>query len=188
MEFRKYTLDDLETVRFYSAKVETLSYYYTACNIDLYSKAKDIYIAEEESLFVYFNKDKVFLMPFTEKSNINKTLSRLYSYTQKNGLDFKVIDIPEEYYPYIDQEKFSLRRDRDSDEYIYLREKLITLQGKHLQSKRNHISQFVKAYPEFSISKLTKENYSECIQMDEVWLKNCKEQYRSACLQELVFT
>src|SRR5574344_285060 len=54
-------------------------------------------------------------------------------------------------------DKFDIKPDRDYFDYIYQREKLITLSGKHLQSKRNHINKFKSLYPDYEYRPLTEE-------------------------------
>ena len=44
---------------------------------------------------------------------------------------------------------FTFTTNRDSADYLYLREKLVTLAGKKLQPKRNHINKFKRLYPDY---------------------------------------
>lgn len=64
---------------------------------------------------------------------------------------------------------FEIKPNRDHYDYIYLREKLITLSGKHLQSKRNHINKFKSLYPNYEYKPLTADLISECIRLEETW-------------------
>lgn len=65
---------------------------------------------------------------------------------------------------------FTFLEDEGAADYIYLREKLVSLSGKSLQSKRNHINKFVKLYPDYSYEPLTTATIDECLQMEERWL------------------
>lgn len=62
--------------------------------------------------------------------------------------------------------------DRDYCDYIYLREKLATLAGKKLQSKRNHVNKFERLYPEWTYEEITADNVEKCIALEGVWLDN----------------
>lgn len=65
---------------------------------------------------------------------------------------------------------FQVRHDRDNDEYIYLSEKLATLKGKKLQSKRNHINRFRKDHPDWDYITLSSaEERAECIALLDEW-------------------
>lgn len=59
--------------------------------------------------------------------------------------------------------------DRDSADYLYEREKLATLSGKKLQSKRNHINKFKRLYPDYTYEAITAENARECMELHETW-------------------
>ncbi|MDU1905648.1 MAG: phosphatidylglycerol lysyltransferase domain-containing protein [Dysgonomonas sp.] len=74
--------------------------------------------------------------------------------------------------------EFEYIHDRNNDEYIYLSEKLITLSGKKLQSKRNHINRFKTDNPDWEYFPLTSANeLDECAYMLDEWenLKDDKE-------------
>lgn len=57
---------------------------------------------------------------------------------------------------------------RNSFDYIYSAEDLITLRGKKFQSKRNHIARF-KELPNWIYEPVTLENLSECRDMNDEW-------------------
>ncbi len=77
----------------------------------------------------------------------------------------------EELYP----EKFELLNDRSSCDYIYLREKLASLSGKKLQSKRNHVNKFKKLYPDYETEIISSANFEECLALAKSWLKASEE-------------
>jgi hypothetical protein len=62
--------------------------------------------------------------------------------------------------------------DRDYAEYIYLREKLATLSGKKLQSKRNHCNRFERLYPDWRYEPITKDSIEECLAVEEQWYRD----------------
>ena len=57
------------------------------------------------------------------------------------------------------------------DDYIYEAQKLITLSGKKLHSKRNHINRFMTTYPDWSYEEITPLNMPEVIAMSQEWCK-----------------
>ncbi|MDR1066309.1 MAG: phosphatidylglycerol lysyltransferase domain-containing protein [Clostridiales bacterium] len=57
---------------------------------------------------------------------------------------------------------------RDKSDYIYLSEKLISLSGKKLQAKRNHIARF-KDNKNWGYEPITRENIDECLEMSRKW-------------------
>ncbi|NLL69744.1 MAG: DUF2156 domain-containing protein [Epulopiscium sp.] len=67
--------------------------------------------------------------------------------------------------------QFSYEEVRDAFDYVYLLDKMVSLSGKKLHRKRNHINQFKKNH-QWSFEPITLENLQECWEMNEAW---CKE-------------
>ncbi len=61
---------------------------------------------------------------------------------------------------------------RDQYDYIYRRSALATLQGRHMDAKRNHIHRFRAEHPDFEYRPLTPEFFDECRRLTEIWQKN----------------
>lgn len=57
----------------------------------------------------------------------------------------------------------------DYFDYIYDAQSLITLQGKKLHSKRNHINRFKQENPDWTYEEITPENLPEVILMSREW-------------------
>lgn len=57
----------------------------------------------------------------------------------------------------------------DYFDYVYDAQSLITLTGKKLHSKRNHINRFRQNYPDWKYEAFTLENLPEVILMNEEW-------------------
>lgn len=57
---------------------------------------------------------------------------------------------------------------RDAFDYVYLLEKMVTLSGKKLHAKRNHINRF-KEDNNWEFELITKENFSEVREMNAIW-------------------
>lgn len=73
-------------------------------------------------------------------------------------------------------DKFDIQPDRNYFDYIYLREKLLSLSGKHLQSKRNHINKFKSLYPDYEYRPLTPGLIPDCIRLEETWRSQTEPQ------------
>ena len=67
--------------------------------------------------------------------------------------------------------RFEFSVHRDYCDYLYSSEKLITLGGKKLHGKRNHINKFKALHPDFVYEPITRENLPECYAMNEEWLR-----------------
>ena len=66
--------------------------------------------------------------------------------------------------------RYQYTETRDYADYVYEAEKLATLSGKKLHSKRNHINRFKILYEErWDYERLTEDNVEECFQMALEW-------------------
>lgn len=67
--------------------------------------------------------------------------------------------------------RFEFKAIRDSFDYIYESEKLISLAGKKLQSKRNHINRF-RELPDWQYEDLTPDKIPEVVNFNSKWCKS----------------
>ena len=58
---------------------------------------------------------------------------------------------------------------RNQYDYIYRRTDLVTLHGRHLDAKRNHIHRFRAEHPDFEYRPLMPEFFDECRRLTEIW-------------------
>lgn len=64
---------------------------------------------------------------------------------------------------------FVFKPNRDYMDYIYTREKLANLTGKHLQSKRNHINKFKSLHPDYEYRELIPDMIPLCLTLEQRW-------------------
>lgn len=83
---------------------------------------------------------------------------------------------------------FTFTTNRDSTDYLYLRERLVTLSGKKLQPKRNHINKFKRLYPNYEYRPLTSEMVPDCLRLAEEWCltNDCREQRAAMAEQRMM--
>lgn len=85
---------------------------------------------------------------------------------QMRGVTTKMWDSLDQNFP----NKFINTPDRDNYEYIYESEKLISLSGKKLQKKRNHLNKFKSENPNWSYEKInSNDQLEECLMMLKKW-------------------
>ncbi|GAD08186.1 Uncharacterized conserved protein [Porphyromonas crevioricanis] len=87
------------------------------------------------------------------------------------GITSRCHQLLEEVYP----EQFTFFTDRDWCDYIYTREKLATLAGKKLQSRRNFVNRFKSTYPDYSFEEINSANEQECLQLAQDWNESKSE-------------
>lgn len=108
-----------------------------------------------------------------------QTVEQLLAYCREQGekLTLQLLEAKDreqllEWFP----GQFLIDGNRDSYDYIYLREKLATLSGKKLHGKRNHIARF-KDGDDWSYEEVTPENLEECRSMTYRWMRMRTEKW-----------
>ncbi len=76
--------------------------------------------------------------------------------------------------------EYDFRHLRDSDDYVYSVEKLISLSGKKLHSKRNHYNFFINNY-EYSYHKMTSDMREKCYVKACEWINERSEDPVEEC-------
>jgi Uncharacterized conserved protein len=139
------------------------------------SKFKTLFSIVEETLFLCFEDDdcqQYYFMP-VGKMPLEKSFSLIKEDAEKRGIPFQMKGVSEKMWKQIQEimpNKLCYENDRNNAEYIYLSAKLISLRGKKLQSKRNHINQFKTKHSDWQyVSIQTKEDCAECLSMLEAW-------------------
>ena len=131
-----------------------------------------------EEMAVFFTKGNGYSvsMPMAKDdvtaANLEKVILQLEDYFEQVGHPFhmhlvtrKKFELLESLFP----GKYEIEYDRDVADYVYETEKMISLAGKKLHAKRNHINKFKENNPDWSYEPLTMDNLEECLHMAEQW-------------------
>ncbi len=115
----------------------------------------------EGRLVIHDGKDHIMFMPLGPALD-PEALNTLSARALDMGLSPDIFLASQDY---IDQfpdlnRYYTITRDRDAAEYIYLAENLAELKGTKLHKKRNLISQFRRKYPDYRVLPITNENKS----------------------------
>ncbi len=154
---------------------------YRACDFcftNLYSwnvKFKTVFAIIHRTIFLRFQDSDgqlYYMMPIG-KMPLKESFSLIMQDAADNKIPFQMKGISVRMWEIIQQEMPGMFRylpDKNNDEYIYLSEKLITLSGKKLQAKRNHINRFKADNPDWEYFPLTsKAELDECSMMLDEW-------------------
>lgn len=117
-------------------------------------------------------KKEMYLAPIGT-GDWKEALDVLEQDAQERGIPFVMCCVTERMKDIIEQtcpERYAFEENRDSADYIYSAEKLMTLSGKKLQSKRNFVNRFKKNYEgRWSYEPITDENKEEAYQFHLHW-------------------
>ncbi len=106
------------------------------------------------------------------KVQVKEAVDALLMYFKEQDKPFCMHMVTAEQFDWLEAnypDKFSIEYVRDAADYIYESEKLISLSGKKLHGKRNHINNFIKNYPDYCYESITDANKEECLGMAKEW-------------------
>lgn len=128
-------------------------------------------------MFVKYNEggDRGFLYPFGE-GDFAAAINTLKEYCRLTGEELKfgyiieeIVEKLEEHFP----NEFVFTEDRDSSEYLYLAESIITLSGKKLHGKRNFLNRFKRQYEDrWLFEPITSANKEEIFRYEARWQRD----------------
>lgn len=190
------TFADLEKISFVAEINNQFGNEMSAANLFLYRNKYQIKIAFYDGIFFrkYFIDGKpYFSLPLICDESILKSPDYIERKKQKilQGIEILKSENPENaktldlFYVYeSDLEllktafhgKIQESLDEKHFDYIYLRENLDKLSGSKYQKKRNHISRFLRSFPQADFQPLSKENLEEAWKVEELWFEAAKSQ------------
>ena len=168
LEFKRISACDFERYNKYRAQDETNASEGVFMTMFIWDKYYNLSLAENgEFLFIRFDikgKEPSYFFPIGN-GNLENAINELLDYAKTRGekLIFRLVNrenaqkLKELY-----GERFSYKESRDSYDYIYLTEKMISLSGKKLHSKRNHLNYFLENYKYEYIKVTDAQLLEEC--------------------------
>lgn len=174
IKFKRPELEDREIISSYFAKAPSRSCERTFANVYLWSRHYHVKYAVIEDALIFQDDevDLAFAYPAGEPQCVKNALEFLTKYSQERGYPLKLYNVTQENFAQLEAwypGEFQVEYIRDAADYVYESEKLATLPGKKLHSKRNHINKFKTLYPNWSYESLSEANQEECFQMALKW-------------------
>lgn len=104
-------------------------------------------------------------------------IKNLETHSKKTGYPFQFVEAEEWFLKRLDSLNISYEKeyDQDSSEYLYLGEKIRTLSGKKMHSKKNHYNRFVKNI-NYEVKNL-KDHQQEALDMGYRWLADKEDEH-----------
>ena len=178
IEWKKIALQDRVWMSPYYQYEQSNSCEVVFANNYLWSPFYEVEYTLLEDMLVFlagWEKDTV-CMPMAKDEhsagNLKKVILLLEEYFESIGKPFKIdlvtrdkMEMLESLFP----GKYEINFDRDLADYIYEVEQMISLKGKKLHGKRNHINKFKENNPNWSYEPLTRHNLEECLLMAREW-------------------
>jgi len=146
---------------------------YTFPNLFNWAEVYNICIAEFDRLLIVRSGRSAYsyLFPMGE-GDVRPALEEIAQMSRELGHPLTHYNLPRAAMEALDAlypGRFTFREQRNNFDYIYTRESLMTLAGKKLHGKRNHIARFKEHYPDWSYEPITAQNIGEAREMSEEW-------------------
>ncbi len=181
IQWKMIALSDKELIDGFYRQEKLRNCEATFANNYLWAPHYEIRYAVVGGMLVFLSDEASFSVSFpVGAGDLRKTVDTLLAYFSEKGKPFKMhlvspaqFEKLETLYP----GRFQVAYDRDLADYVYESERLLTLSGKKLHAKRNHINKFKETYPDWQYESITEENTGECLEMAQAWrvLNGCDE-------------
>ncbi len=147
---------------------------YTVANLITWGEIYDNHFLLYKERLVIFNPQYQYIYFPVGEYLSPLELKELVECFRKYYPEARMILIPKEY---IDQypdltDYFDVNGDRDWEDYIYSTEELVEMRGKKLAKKKNLISQFRRAYPNYKVMKLTEDRLPVIMSFTHKWRRD----------------
>lgn len=173
LQWKELQLEDRELIESYYAKVPMRNCEFTFANNFLWKPFYPIFFGIVEENLVFESGEAGMSVSFPQgDADLKKTVDALTEWFVQVGRPFKMHLVSQEQFERLEAAfpgRFQIEYDRDFADYVYEREKLLTLSGKSLHGKKNHCNKFKKMYPDWHYEPITSQNASECIAMAKEW-------------------
>ena len=184
MQFKSIELKDREIYQKYIEKYNiTLEYLsfttlYTWRNFGKY----ELMIFEDELIVKAGYREDTYLIPQDNEESLKKVIDYLSTLGKVNlkGVTKAQAEIIERLY----KDRFTITHKRGEDNYVYLTEKMISLSGKKLHSKRNFLNRFKENYS-YTYESITPESAKECAFVARKWCEKKECESKGSMKNEL---
>ena len=134
----------------------------------------------------------VMAMPLTktgeyEPEGLRKAILECKKRFEERKIPFSIVLIPGHMVKYLEEAfpgELEFTHDREDDEYVYLKDKLINLSGRALHKKKNHMNYFKKTYA-YEAKPITPDMKDEILQFVEESMDNKDDTYDSEEMESL---
>ena len=179
LKFKKISLDDKKWVKNRLAESNFNNYDYCFGNIFIWGDSYQHEVADYKGCLIIKARAKNstdFYFP-AGSGDINQVIRELAVYCTREGHPLRLVSITNDNISVLEElfpDAFCYTENRDSSDYIYLREKLAALSGKKYHAKRNHIKRF-KDNPNWAYEAIDNTNIDECYDMSKRWHEKYRE-------------
>ena len=193
-DFRKIDLSDRDEINARLAVSDRRGCEYSFANNFAWHRLSDslICLYKDHYILMSFSKgEPVIVFPAGSgnddagREKMVSLLAELEKFITDQGHVFRVCSVTECDLGWIKEfygERISFSSDRGSSDYMYLSEKLISLEGKKYHGKRNHIRRFMEN--DWSFDEIRPDNVDDCILFTADLYNSAKEHKGTAAIEQ----
>lgn len=181
LNFKTPELKDKEWISNCFSYAHSMNCEYTFGNIYLWRAAYKTFAARYDDFVICrwgTGEDIMYSLPIGE-GDFRQAVNAIINDAVSLGITPRIYGVTESYKAVIESDfpgKFSFDYDDGNNDYVYRVNDLASLSGKKYHSKRNHISNFIKNYPDWSYEDIDSHNISECIELHTNWIENREDE------------
>lgn len=176
LEFKRPGLEDKEVIAHYFEAYPSRSCERTFVNVFLWARFYDTEYAVFHNTLIFRSPDEDGTMSYTfpagEDEDIKAVIRLLEEDSKEKNQRFMLYGVTPDQFEKMERwfpDEYEIVYERNWADYVYEREKLVTLSGKKLHGKRNHINKFKAAHENWSYETLDEKNIEACFQMALTW-------------------
>lgn len=202
LNFRELTLNDKASMDRLLNKVQPELSDYTFTNFYMWRHTYGLQVAYDESLDCWFllarpkRWKSFFFAPIGDLSDDEKlkaAADKMFEYCENHKMQFFCRRVPEKFMLQMKALGVGIhyREDRNTFDYVYNTSDLITLSGRKLHGKRNHLNQFLRNYS-WEYQPMDATVLEECLKLETDWFnlytaeKDRKISGETRAMQELM--
>lgn len=178
MDFKPVEKSDKALIDEYIARESHENSHFNFTNFFVWRKPFHIHYAVwEDILFIksMWQGERRMLQPFCDEENKTKAINAQIEWFRKNNYPVVIADVEKkaaEFYEEFSLGKLKKEARRNEYDYLYRSEDLITLAGRKLHAKKNHLNRFNRDNPGAEYFALDEKNAPECIELVNSWAKH----------------
>jgi hypothetical protein len=176
INFKTIEISDKKWIDPLIAAADMRGCHYSFTNLFAWSEIYKYRVAQFEDYLVVkaegLDRTRVYFYP-AGKGDPKNVIAAMIQDAVTGGYEFILVGLSNDNMNMLNSlypNKFEYAERRDSFDYVYLLDKLVSVSGDKLSSKRNHINHFKKDHI-WSFEQISSDNISECWEMNLEWCK-----------------
>lgn len=171
--WKELELSDRELIESYYEKEPVRNCDFTFSNNYLWKPFYPVFWGIVEGSLVFESGEGGMSVSFPQGAgDLVRVVDALSDWFGQVGRPFKMHLVSPEQFQRLEEAypgRFQIAYSRDIADYVYEKEKLLTLSGRDLHAKKNHCNKFKKLYPDWRYEAITPENKAECLELLNRW-------------------